>query len=152
MQRLALQELFGRNNWLQKKRLSSNRYLATTIVVLLAGFLTFMKPGGKGALILWPLFGSLNQLLAGLGLAVISVYLYKKNKNFYLAFIPMLFVLTMTIWSILTGMIGFFHKLDYFLGLLSFIILVLTLWLMVGGIKTVTKKTINGEYQRSGNS
>lgn len=78
IQRLSLQEIFKRPDGTIIKPLN-NRYVATCVVVLAACALAFAKPGAKGALILWPLFGSLNQLVAGLALGVITVYLYKQK-------------------------------------------------------------------------
>ena len=52
----------------------TGKYSATFIVVLTAFILAFCNGSGKGALLLWPLFGTVNQLLAGLALLVITIY------------------------------------------------------------------------------
>ena len=135
IQRLTFQELVvGKKN---DKSIFNNRYLSTIIVIVCAAIMTFLEPGGKGALKLWPLFGSLNQLLAALGLAVVSVYLYRKGKNVFLAFIPMLFVLVMTIWSVLKTLILFFTDKQWTLTIISLIIISLTLWLLVAAMFSV---------------
>jgi len=67
IQRLSLQEIF-RNKQGTIRKPMDNRYTATFFVVLAAMVMTFLKAGATGALILWPLFGSLNQLLAALAL------------------------------------------------------------------------------------
>lgn len=140
MQRLSLQELFRRKNSPAIRKPFNNRYVATFFVVLLAIIMTFLKPGGKGALILWPLFGSLNQLLAALGLAIVSLYLYRKGKNYWLAVLPGLFVLVMTLWSMIVNAKSFLLKPDYLLFSISIIILLLTLWLIIGSIQSVITK------------
>ncbi|MGC9341219.1 MAG: carbon starvation CstA family protein, partial [Bacteroidales bacterium] len=63
IQRLSLQEL-AKNKEGKTAKPFDNRYFSTFIIVLAAAIMTFIKPGGKGAMVLWPLFGSLNQLLA----------------------------------------------------------------------------------------
>ena len=64
LQRYVIQELAGT---MQIKPLT-NRYAATALALVLGGAVALM-PGpngpGSGGLILWPLFGAVNQLLAG---------------------------------------------------------------------------------------
>ncbi|MFZ5941941.1 MAG: carbon starvation protein A, partial [Bacteroidota bacterium] len=72
IQRISLQEIFTRKNR-SMVRPFSNRYFSTFLVVACAALLTFFKPGGQGAMVLWPLFGSLNQLMAALALGVVTV-------------------------------------------------------------------------------
>jgi carbon starvation protein len=54
----------------------------------------------------WTLFGSSNQLLAALTLLTITVWLYQSQKRITFVMIPMLFVLTMTLWSLITLTFG----------------------------------------------
>ena len=144
MQRLSLQELVGNRKQGSKQSIISNRYIATLIVVFFAAAMTFVKPGGKGALILWPLFGSLNQLLAALGLAIVSIFLYKKKKNYLLAFIPMLFVLVMTLWAMVENLLGFISGKNILLSSISVLVIILTVWLLIGGlISVINKRKIN---------
>lgn len=48
----------------------------------------------------WTLFGASNQLLAGLTLLSITVWLYQARKRIAFTLLPMLFVLTITLWSL----------------------------------------------------
>ena len=116
-----------------KRRTIENRYITTFMVVLLAATMTFIRPGGKGALILWPLFGALNQLLAALGLAIVSIYLYKKKKNYLLALIPMIFVLVMTLWAMEKNLLQFISDQNILLASISVLVILLTIWLLAGG-------------------
>lgn len=130
IQRLSLQEIFtSRSGKITKP--FNNRYFTTFVVVAAAGMLAFSRPAGEGALVLWPLFGSLNQLLAALALAIVSVYLVKKQKNVLISFIPMVFVLVMTIWAMIQNLNLYFKDHDMVLFTLSVIILLLTFWLMI---------------------
>ncbi len=138
IQRLSLQEIFT-NKEGKVHRPLNNRYVATFFVVLAAALLAFSKPAAEGALALWPLFGSLNQLLAALALAIVSVYLIQKKKNVLIVFIPMVFVLLMTIWAMIDNLIVYMNDKDYVLVILSVIILTLSLWLLLSSIFSLLK-------------
>ncbi len=86
----------------------TNKHGATIFAVLLAAIIAALPaPGsawsweaaGKGGLILWPLFGATNQLLAGLAFLVISFFLWRRNVPVWFIVIPMLFMLAMPAWA-----------------------------------------------------
>ncbi len=139
MQRLSLQEIFTRSNGVVRKPFG-NRYFSTFIVVFLAATMAFIKPGGQGAMLLWPLFGSLNQLLGALALGVVSVFLYSKGKNMLYTAIPMLFVLSMTLWAMFQNLIIFEQKGEILLLVITIIIMLLTVWLLVNSIKAIIRR------------
>lgn len=137
IQRLSLQELLKR----KRKEKSINRYLATLIVVSAAAILTFLKPGGKGAIMLWPLFGSLNQLLAALGLGLVSLYFHKKKKNYWVALLPMIFLLLVTVWAMIEILYSTYKKDELLLFIITLLIIILTIWLLIGSIQSIKKTT-----------
>ena len=51
-------------------------------------------------MLFWTLFGTANQLLAALTLMGISVWLHRMGKRYWFTLIPMLFVLTITVWAL----------------------------------------------------
>lgn len=59
---------------------------------------------GRGGLILWPLFGATNQLLAGLALLVISFFLWRRGIPVWFIVIPMLFMLVIPAWAMLSDL------------------------------------------------
>ncbi len=136
IQRLSLQELC-KNRHGQVARPVNNRLVATLIVVGMAALLTFLKPGAMGALILWPLFGALNQLLAALGLSVATVYLVKTGKNYRITLLPALFMLVMTVWAMVDNLRKFLAAGDILLTVLSLIIFALTAWLLTGAASSI---------------
>ena len=144
IQRLSLQELFKDKKGVIKKPMN-NRYVATFFVVFAAMILTFLQPGAKGALLLWPLFGALNQLVAALALGVVVLYLLMKKQNPLLALIPMVFVLLMTIWAMINNTYTFFNERNTTLVVISIIILILTLWLLVSGFQLIFRKTLQNK-------
>jgi len=86
-----------------------NKHGATSVAVVTAAIMAAAPmPGaewsldsaGKGGLILWPLFGATNQLLAGLSFLVITFYLWRRNKPVWFTIIPMIFMLIMPLWAL----------------------------------------------------
>ncbi|NND99498.1 MAG: hypothetical protein HKN47_19460, partial [Pirellulaceae bacterium] len=65
---------------------------------------------GKGGLILWPLFGATNQLLAGLAFLVISFFLWRRNIPVWFIVIPMIFMLIMPAWAMLSDLPGWLKE------------------------------------------
>lgn len=139
IQRLSLQEIF-RNHEGDVKRPFNNRYFSTFLIVVFAAAMTFLKPGGQGAMMLWPLFGSLNQLMAALALGVVTVYLYSKKKPLYYTMLPMIFVLVVTLWAMVENLFMFVEDGDILLTTLSVIVLILTIVLTVNSIRALLRK------------
>ncbi|MBT8043244.1 MAG: carbon starvation protein A, partial [Pontiella sp.] len=86
------------------------KHPATFIAVFTALLLAFSSGGGKGALALWPLFGAVNQLLGGLALLVITVWLARSRIPIIFTAIPMLFMIVMTGWAMKINLTTFFAR------------------------------------------
>ncbi len=54
----------------------------------------------------WTLFGASNQLLAALTLLTVSVWLYRARQRIAFTLLPMIFVLAITLWALITLVIG----------------------------------------------
>lgn len=73
--------------------------VGTLITCLMAlAFLAQMKEGSWSAF--WTLFGASNQLLAALTLLAITFWLRKSKRPILFTLLPMLFVLTITLWAL----------------------------------------------------
>ena len=122
------------------KSIFQNRYVSSLVAVAAIGVFAFLKITQNGkvkpaGLSLWQLFGTTNQLLAGLALLIATIYLLKKKKPAYITFIPMLFILSVTIWAMIHNFIGFLNSESPSL-LLAFVggtLIILTFWLLVEG-------------------
>jgi len=89
------------------------------LITLLVPFVFLMFTKEKGYLVAWPIFGTSNQLLASLILLSISVWLIKSGKNAIYAIIPMIFMMTMTLWSLALLIMPFLKALSEPLQILA---------------------------------
>jgi len=90
--RYIVQELF---NW----RTRASAALGTFITLLLPAYFLWVSQEGA-YLKFWTLFGASNQLLAALTLLAITFWLYQARRRIWFTLFPMLFVLTITLWSL----------------------------------------------------
>lgn len=140
IQRYVITELF-RDIKLTK---FTNRYVATAFAVITAAGLAFVTGAdGKGALTLWPLFGAVNQLLAGLALLVITTYLKQKREGFIylISGIPCLIISGLTIWAIIINELNYWSASQGLLMLINGLVLILAIWMVAEGVLVIgTKK------------
>ena len=150
LQRYVIQEIA----WTIRLKPLANMYVATGLAVTLAAAIAAVPStaGGKagtGGLLLWPLFGATNQLLAGLALMVTVFYLWRRNKPVWFVVIPTIIMVVMPAWALLwqlfnaqTGWVGRMtetgwqwtladHKL---LGSIGLITMGLQVWMIVEAV------------------
>lgn len=94
---------------------------------------------GSGGYLLWPLFGTSNQLLAGISLLLITIWLYRKGRPIIYTLIPMIFLLFMTLWAMTEQVVfqwsGFGDSnADWLLFSFGAVILGFTIWIFVEAI------------------
>lgn len=139
VQRYVLSEIgqIGNIKFLQKPA------PATIVAVVACLALAFgaQPPGveiGGGGLVIWPLFGTTNQLLAALSLLCITLFLKRLGRNFWPALIPMVFLLIVTIAAMGISILEWFGitapEPNYLLGILGVLILFGALWMLVEAI------------------
>ncbi len=96
--RYIVQELFG---W--KGRLGA--FIGTTVTMGLPFYFILFAPPNSWTKF-WTLFGASNQLLAGLTLLTITVWLYQARQRIAFTLVPMIFVLVITLWALSSLVIG----------------------------------------------
>jgi len=130
-----------------KTNIFRNRYIATLFVVVTAALLAFANGAdGMGALTLWPMFGAVNQTLAALALIIVTLYLRRKGKLYWLvAGIPALFMAVMTSWASLMNQAGFFERFEWLLFTVNGFIVLIVIWVTIEGIFRFFNTPINQE-------
>ena len=110
-----------------------NGYVATFVAVAACLTLAFGAGGadGTGAMLIWPLFGTTNQLLAGLTLLVISVMLVKLGRPARYTLIPMVFITTMSFLSALYQLWNLYNGAQYLLLSLDVLIIIAAIFVML---------------------
>ncbi|MCA9512847.1 MAG: carbon starvation protein A [Myxococcales bacterium] len=122
-------------------RALTNRYVAGALGIGAALLLALAEGSGKGGLALWPLFGTTNQLVAGVTLLIVSVWLRSQGRSPVYTAVPMVFVAVTTIWAMGAEVIGYFrHFADRtLLALSGATILALDVWLVFEGLRLLAR-------------
>ncbi|SCG98924.1 carbon starvation CstA family protein [Romboutsia sp. Marseille-P6047] len=126
------------------KKTITNPYVATLITVVLG-----ISLGLTGYANIWALFGAANQLLAALGLLAIATWLGNIGRNNKMFFIPMVFMLVVTVTSlvltiksnvlaIMSGGTGL--GWCYIRTILALLLVILAIILMIEGFNTIKKQ------------
>lgn len=124
----------------------ANKYVATGVAVA-AGLLVALTPGangpGSGGLILWPLFGAINQLLAGLAFLVIAFYLRRQKRPIFFMLPPAVLMLVMPAWAMVWHMFneesGWLPTKNFLLFGFGCMILILQAMMVWEGVKVLQK-------------
>ncbi len=111
----------------------SNRWVATSLAVGSAAVLAFATgANGMGAMKLWPLFGTANQLLAALALLVVTMYLRSRGRAaFIVTAVPCLIMLTITSSAMILSEKRFIASQNWLLTTIGAGISILALWMII---------------------
>lgn len=142
LSRYIFEEFFGLKN-------AASRYPATLATLVLPTILVLITlkdasgnpiPAWKA---IWPVFGATNQLLAGLVLLIIAVWLRKTGRKTLFILLPMAFMNITTLTAIV--MLLRQYKLKSAVGVIAAILLVLGLVLVFEACRTVWKTSSWGQ-------
>lgn len=137
LQRYIIQEwgdIYGIN-------LFKSGLVATLVAVGACLLLAFGAGGssGAGGMIIWPLFGATNQILASLTLLVITVMLMKMGRPSIYTLIPMVFVLVTSFLAGMLQLVSFYNEGNYLLVFLDFVVLVVSVLVMLEAASVVSQ-------------
>lgn len=142
-------------------RVITNRYVASILACGAIGFFAFYEvegPGGTSkpaALALWQLFGTTNQLLAGLTLTLVTLYLKHRRWPIWFTGVPAVFMMGSTI----VAMVGNLKKFgaeeggDKLLFVVGAALLGLAVWLVFEAALAIFAKgrhTVSAEIDLPG--
>lgn len=118
-----------------------NKYIATLIVVVASAALAL---SGKWNL-LWPAFGTANQLIAAITLLVAACWLINRSKSFYFVMVPAILLLLTTVAAFAIQAIQSLREQNYFLALMTIVLIGIAffilseVWFKLKSIKKVVK-------------
>jgi len=143
LHRYVIQELAGA---VRIKPLT-NKYAATGLAVCLGCAMAMVPAPGKGmgtgGLILWPLFGATNQLLAGLAFMVAFFYLWRRSRPVWFIALPMAMMLVIPVWALLWKMFnpesGWWGRSDYLLLGIGLATVLLQIWMVVEALLMIPR-------------
>ena len=116
-------------------------FSATLIAVTCCLLLAFGAGGasGSGGLTIWPLFGSTNQILAGMTLLVLSVMLIKLGRPARYTLLPMIFVLITSCWAAVIKLMEFWEASNWLLVIIDIVVLVTSLLVILEAVSVISK-------------
>ncbi len=112
-----------------------NPLAASLLAVAAIGFFALMKVDGRPAgIILWSLFGTTNQVLAMLGLLVVTVWLWRTGRPIIFTVIPLVYMTVTCSYAMLLSLKGFWENEQTALVVVGGVVFVLAMWMVVEGI------------------
>lgn len=117
----------------------SNRFAAGAVGVGAALLLAVTQGNGQGGLALWPLFGTTNQLVAGVTLLIISIWLKRQGRPHLYTLIPMVAVAAVTAWAMVGNLVDYYANFEtlWLLSISGTLILALDIWILFEGFRVL---------------
>ncbi|MDD5676938.1 MAG: carbon starvation CstA family protein [Kiritimatiellae bacterium] len=121
------------------------RYFSTLLTLVLPTLfvlIPFKDAGGNPIpawKAIWPVFGATNQMLAGLALLVVLVWLKKIGKPISFILWPMIFMLGMTVWALVILIRQYRLSL---IGIIAMLLFLLALLLITEAVRTLMTRPV----------
>ncbi|APT91891.1 carbon starvation protein CstA [Corynebacterium phocae] len=134
LQRMVVEEIG------QIMGLKISALVATIIAVGVAFALTFSSGAdGSGGMLIWPLFGTTNQLMAGLSMAIIAVILTHLRRPAWPVLIPLCFVVTVAMWAALLQLGTLWAGRNWLLLGIDVVIIIAAIWVVVESASAIMR-------------
>ncbi len=112
----------------------------TTALTVGVPLLVLLATGSGSFRTFWTLFGSSNQLLAGLTLLAVTVWLRRTGRRALYTLIPTIFILCITLVALALQTYDYFHQggvVGYVNGMVAVVLMALAVQLMVNGLRAL---------------
>src|SRR5690625_1561349 len=124
----------------------SKAHVATSIAVVSSAALVLLPEGpkgfGSGGYLLWPLFGTANQLLAGISVLLISIWLKRQGRNVAVPWRRMMLVMFMTLSAMFQQVVFEWSWIgndsNTLLFVLGAIIFVFAIWIVLAALSSLS--------------
>ncbi|GEN45598.1 carbon starvation CstA family protein [Alkalibacillus haloalkaliphilus] len=136
----------------------TKKHVATAIAVFSSAALALIPQGpngfGSGGYLLWPLFGTSNQLLAGISLLLLAIFLRRRGSSMLPALIPMVFLMFMTLYAmfvqVFTDWAPWASNTDWLLFTFGSIIFVFAIWIVFTAFSVISNERKNNKFKDIG--
>lgn len=136
-------------------------HLSTMIAVGSSAALVLIPEGprgiGSGGYLLWPLFGTSNQLLAAISLMIVTIWLKRKGRGYIYTLVPLIFLLFMTLWAMIEQV--FFQwsgygtsETNFLLFIFGAVILAFAIWIVLEALFLMRSFSETGTEEKSDSS
>ena len=131
--------------------IGKNNIVATLIALACCFGIAFgAGSDGSGGMLIWPLFGTSNQLLAGLTLCVVSVMLMRLGRPTLYTLVPLSFLLVMSVIALFIQLGGFYASGNWLLLTLDIVILAAALLVLVKAFQAMRSEHGKGPGEDQG--
>jgi carbon starvation protein len=120
-----------------------NKHTATIFAILIAGVIAALPDAkttwanwewataGKGGLLLWPLFGATNQLLAGLAFLVIAFWMWRRSLPVWFIGLPAIVMLALPGYAMVINIGSYIESGNHLLTTIGVATLALEIWMII---------------------
>jgi carbon starvation protein len=127
-----------------------NNYSSTLLAIIACLALAFGVSNsnyenlGDGGMLIWPVFGATNQILASMTLMTISVYLIRLGRPARYVLAPMVFILFMALWASGWYLIQHFRTEQWVLVIIEVAVLITTVFIILESMSVLSKLRTGG--------
>ena len=120
-----------------------NNYVSTLLAIAACLAVAFGVTNGQypgdGGMLIWPVFGATNQILASMTLMVISIYLIKLGRPVRYILMPMMFILLLALWASGWYVIEHYSTGNWVLVVIEVTVMVISIVIMLEAWSVISK-------------
>jgi carbon starvation protein len=122
-----------------------NNYVSTLVAIFACLALAFGVTNsnyenlGDGGMLIWPVFGATNQILASMTLLTIAVFLVKLGRPARYVLAPMMFILLAALWASGWYLISHFREGQWVLVVIEVAVVITTIFIMLEALSVLFK-------------